>query len=190
MVRAEAKLAAAVAAAAAAEAKVVAAAADDAAAADAAAADADDAAAAAADASDDAAADAAADAARRPQSRRGGGRQRKRAAAAKAAADDGQMSAHQEESRSHLCTKTGCFHTSDSMSDQTTTPAIDGGNLLRTDPCRKAIWKEKENRPSLRTFKKWMSLGYFPRIKIGGSVFLDPQQVTQALRERFTINNQ
>jgi len=76
------------------------------------------------------------------------------------------------------------------MNNQTNTTATSGGNLLRTDPCRKAIWQEKENRPSLRTFKKWMSLGYFPKIKIGGTVYLDPQEVTQALRDRFTIKAQ
>ena len=60
--------------------------------------------------------------------------------------------------------------------------------LLRIDQCRKAIWQDKESRPSLRTFKEWKRLGYFPQVKIGRTVYLDPNEVQLAIRKRFTIN--
>lgn len=61
------------------------------------------------------------------------------------------------------------------------------GNMLRIDACRKAIWPDKENRPSLRTFKEWKKRGYFPEIKVGRSVYLIPEEVEEALVKRFTI---
>jgi len=74
------------------------------------------------------------------------------------------------------------------MSNQNTNTETGDSILLRIDQCRKAIWKDKESRPSLRTFKEWKRLGYFPQIKIGRTVYLDPREVQLAIKKRFTIN--
>ena len=70
------------------------------------------------------------------------------------------------------------------------TNTIDEAPLLRTDPCRIAVFPSEDSRPALRTFKQWMKLGYFPRIKIGHSVYLNPVDVRKALENRFTIQGE
>lgn len=42
--------------------------------------------------------------------------------------------------------------------------------------------------PSLRAFNGWKQKGYFPSVKIGKRVFINPEKVRQALEARFTIN--
>jgi len=49
------------------------------------------------------------------------------------------------------------------------------------------VFQDERTRPSLRCFNEWKALGYFPWIRIGKRVFLDPDQVSKALIERFTI---
>jgi hypothetical protein len=39
----------------------------------------------------------------------------------------------------------------------------------------------------LRTFKSWKARGFFPFVKIGHSVYLNPVEVRKALEKRFTI---
>jgi len=41
--------------------------------------------------------------------------------------------------------------------------------------------------PAIRTFNEWRARGYYPHVKIGKRVFLDPVQVRKALDKRFTI---
>ena len=64
----------------------------------------------------------------------------------------------------------------------------DEAQLLRIEPCRLEVFKDEDSRPSARTWKEWKRRGYFPQIKIGGIVYLDPVEVKRALVKRFTIN--
>jgi len=50
------------------------------------------------------------------------------------------------------------------------------------------VFPDPSTRPSIRAFNSWKQLGYFPSVKIGKRVFLDPVQVRRALESRFTIN--
>lgn len=50
------------------------------------------------------------------------------------------------------------------------------------------VFPDPETRPSLRAFNEWKNKGYFPSVKIGKRVFVDPAQVRLALDARFTIN--
>jgi len=50
------------------------------------------------------------------------------------------------------------------------------------------VFPDEETRPSLRTFNEWKARKYFPSIKIGKRVFLDPVLVRKALEKRFTIH--
>ncbi len=43
------------------------------------------------------------------------------------------------------------------------------------------------NPPSLRTFNEWRKLGYYPYVKVGKRVFLNPEKVKAALEKKFTI---
>ena len=52
------------------------------------------------------------------------------------------------------------------------------------------VFPDPLTRPSIRAFNGWKAKGYFPSIKIGRRVFVDPVQVRLALESRFTINAQ
>ena len=50
------------------------------------------------------------------------------------------------------------------------------------------VFPDPDTRPSIRAFSEWKRRGYFPSLKIGKRVFVDPVQVRLALDSRFTIN--
>ena len=59
--------------------------------------------------------------------------------------------------------------------------------LVGVKACLEILFPHKASRPSLRTWNEWKRLGYFPSIKIAKRVFLDPQDVREALDERFQV---
>lgn len=63
----------------------------------------------------------------------------------------------------------------------------DGPILVGTKTCLEIIFPDPKTRPSFRTFNEWKSRRYFPSIKIGKRVFLDPDSVRKSLSSRFTI---
>ena len=50
------------------------------------------------------------------------------------------------------------------------------------------VFPDPETRPSIRAFNNWKKRGYFPSIKIGKRVFVDPVMVRKALDANFTIH--
>ena len=52
------------------------------------------------------------------------------------------------------------------------------------------VFPDPNTRPSIRSFNEWKKKGYFPSVKIGKRVFVDPAQVRLALDARFTISGQ
>jgi hypothetical protein len=59
--------------------------------------------------------------------------------------------------------------------------------LVGIETCLKTVFTDPATRPSKRTFLDWKAKKYFPSLKIGKRVFLDPMQVREALEKRFTI---
>ena len=49
------------------------------------------------------------------------------------------------------------------------------------------VFPDPKTRPSFRTFCEWRARRYFPIMKVGKRVFVDPIQVRTALEKRFTI---
>lgn len=49
------------------------------------------------------------------------------------------------------------------------------------------VFPDEASRPCYRTFVEWKAKKYFPSVKVGKRVFLDPVQVRKALDKRFTI---
>ena len=41
--------------------------------------------------------------------------------------------------------------------------------------------------PSIRTFRQWMTNRYFPTVRVGGRIFLNPEEVRNALERRFKV---
>ena len=52
----------------------------------------------------------------------------------------------------------------------------------------KMVFRDPKTRPSARAFFSWKQKGYFPSVKIGSRVFIDPAMVRKALDAKFTIN--
>ena len=52
------------------------------------------------------------------------------------------------------------------------------------------VFPDPSTRPSIRAFNSWKQKGFFPSVKIGKRVFIDPVMVRAALDARFTINAQ
>ena len=50
------------------------------------------------------------------------------------------------------------------------------------------VFPDPETRPSIRAFNEWKKKRYFPSIKIGKRVFVDPVMVRKALDANFTIS--
>ena len=59
--------------------------------------------------------------------------------------------------------------------------------LVGIKTCLETVFPDASTRPGLRTFNEWKKRGYFPSVKIGKRVFLDPVKVRKALESRFTI---
>jgi hypothetical protein len=70
---------------------------------------------------------------------------------------------------------------------QTLTTTNQEPTLIGIEPCLKAVFPDEATRPGIRTFNEWKNRGYFPSVKIGKRVFLDPVIVRRALDKRFTI---
>lgn len=51
-----------------------------------------------------------------------------------------------------------------------------------------AMFPDDRFRPSIRTFNKWRAKGYYPYIKLGKRVLIDPILARRALDARFTIH--
>lgn len=60
--------------------------------------------------------------------------------------------------------------------------------LVGIETCINEIFPDPDTRPAKRTFMDWKSKRYFPVIKIGKRVFLNPDQVRKALEKRFTVD--
>jgi hypothetical protein len=59
--------------------------------------------------------------------------------------------------------------------------------LVGIEPCLEIVFPDAATRPGKRTFLEWKARKYFPSVKIGKRVFLDPVAVRKALEKRFTI---
>lgn len=59
--------------------------------------------------------------------------------------------------------------------------------LIGMIPCLHEVFPDEATRPGERTFHEWKKRGYFPHVKIGKRVFVDPVEVRKALDKRFTI---
>ena len=60
--------------------------------------------------------------------------------------------------------------------------------LVGVNKCREIVFPDPESAPGERTFHQWMANRYFPVHKIGRRVFLDPEEVRNALSRRFKIH--
>jgi len=59
--------------------------------------------------------------------------------------------------------------------------------LVGIKQCLEIVFPYKEGRPGIRTFNEWRAKGFYPYLKAGKRVYLDPVQVRKALDKRFTI---
>lgn len=73
------------------------------------------------------------------------------------------------------------------MPQHDTPPTKQEPTLVGIQTCLEIVFTDPATRPALRTFVEWKARKYFPSIKIGKRVFLDPVQVRKALDKRFTI---
>jgi len=69
------------------------------------------------------------------------------------------------------------------MSEKQTSPILVG-----LEAGRIAIFGNGSDAPSKRSWAEWRARGYFPVIKVGKRVFVDPEDVRRALERRFKIN--
>jgi hypothetical protein len=60
--------------------------------------------------------------------------------------------------------------------------------LVGLDEGRAIVFGTGPEAPSKRCFVEWKALGYFPYVKVGKRVFVNPDEVRRALERRFKIN--
>jgi hypothetical protein len=73
------------------------------------------------------------------------------------------------------------------MTSQDATTTTPEPTLVGIKTCLTTVFPDEATRPGIRTFNEWKNRGYFPSVKIGKRVFLDPVIVRRALDKRFTI---
>lgn len=73
------------------------------------------------------------------------------------------------------------------MSSQNNADSKQEPTLVGIQTALETVFSDAATRPSLRCFNEWKARKYFPSVKIGKRVFLDPVQVRKALDKRFTI---
>ena len=73
------------------------------------------------------------------------------------------------------------------MEKQNATTTSQEPTLVGIKTCLETVFPDASTRPGIRTFNEWKNRGYFPSVKIGKRVFLDPVVVRKALDRRFTI---
>lgn len=49
------------------------------------------------------------------------------------------------------------------------------------------VFKDESTRPSRRAWDEWRAKGYYPYVKIGKRVFINPVKAREAILKRFTI---
>ena len=49
------------------------------------------------------------------------------------------------------------------------------------------VFKDESTRPSRRAWDEWRAKGYYPYVKIGKRVFINPVDARRALEAKFTI---
>ena len=60
--------------------------------------------------------------------------------------------------------------------------------LVGLEEGRIAIFGNGPEAPSKRLFAEWKAKGFYPSVKIGKRVFVNPEDVKAALNRRFKIN--
>ena len=81
-----------------------------------------------------------------------------------------------------ICSMTNISHVT-ALAEQNNEPQLVG---MKTG--LELVFPDPETRPSIRAFNNWKKRGYFPSIKIGKRVFVDPVMVRKALDANFTIH--
>lgn len=74
------------------------------------------------------------------------------------------------------------------METHKATTASQEPTLVGIRTCLEIVFPDEATRPGIRTMNDWKQKGYFPSVKIGGRVFLNPVAVRRALEKRFTVN--
>jgi hypothetical protein len=59
--------------------------------------------------------------------------------------------------------------------------------LVGIRPALEAVFPDAATRPSLRAWNAWRAKGFYPYLKVGKRVFIDPVAARRALEKRFTI---
>lgn len=59
--------------------------------------------------------------------------------------------------------------------------------LVGIKPALEAVFPDAETRPSIRAWNEWRARGYYPYVKIGKRVWINPADARKALERRFTI---
>ena len=62
--------------------------------------------------------------------------------------------------------------------------------LIGIKPALETVFPNAATRPSLRAWNDWRAKGYYPYVKIGKRVWINPDDARRALEARFTIEAQ
>jgi len=59
--------------------------------------------------------------------------------------------------------------------------------LMGIKPALETVFPHSDSRPSIRLWNAWRANGFYPYVKIGKRVFIDPTAARKALKAKFTI---
>ena len=59
--------------------------------------------------------------------------------------------------------------------------------LVGAETMMEMVWPNEKDRPSLRTLANWQRLRIIPFVKLGGRVYFNVEDVSEAVRRRCTV---
>ena len=73
------------------------------------------------------------------------------------------------------------------MATQATSDIRQEPSLLGVQTALETVFPDAATRPSIRAWNEWRAKGFYPYIKIGKRVFIDPVSARKAIDKRFTV---
>jgi hypothetical protein len=61
--------------------------------------------------------------------------------------------------------------------------------LVGAETLLERLWPDQKDRPSLRTLRNWQKRRIIPYVRLGRLVYFHPDEVAQAIRERWTVRS-
>ena len=61
--------------------------------------------------------------------------------------------------------------------------------LVGAETLLERLWPDEKDRPSLRTLRNWQKQRIVPYVRLGRLIYFNPEEVAEAIRQRWTVRS-